>query len=399
MLSLFSLAAGLLGLSTGAAAAPVSGFNFLTTSKGFSSPILSSSAGGKAVCISGNVAVKASALNTRLNVSNPANQSASTEIVVEYFQANSALPSSANAGKATVSGTYNINAQLCYPVASTVSPSTIQFLTHGINFDKLYWDIPGLSYLDAAATAGYATFSFDRLGTGASDHPDPIQVVQSALQVEIAHQMIQSLRSGAIGGVAWQKIVGIGHSYGSIQTVGLAAQHPQDLDAIILQAFTMNGGNIPATIAAFNPTIASQNDFVRFGSLPSGYQVVNSAIGDQTAFYRYPNFSPSTFSYLDSKRQTFTIGDFFTLTGPVAPAPAFTGPVQVVNGQNDYIFCASDCGYPSDLGAQVFPALFPAAADGSRSCIIPGTGHGINAHTTAPQAYSQMLGFINSVGL
>lgn len=394
------LAAGLLGLSAGVAATPVSGFNFLTNSKGFSFPVLSSSAGGKAICISGNVAVKASASNTKLNLSNPANQYASTEIFVEYFQANSGLASSVNGGKATVSGTYNINAKLCYPVSSTTSNfSTIQFLIHGINFDKLYWDISGLSYLDAAAAAGYVTFSFDRLGTGASDHPDPIQVVQSALQVEIAHQLIQSLRSGAVGGVSFQSVVGIGHSYGSIQTVGLAAQYPKDLDAVILQGFTLDGSNIPSTIDAFNPTIAAQNEPLRFGLLPSGYQVVNSAVGDQTAFYRYPNFSPSTFTYLDSKKQTFSLGDFFTLTGPVASAKAFTGPVDIVNGQNDFIFCTSDCGYPSDLGAQVLPALFPAAAGGSTSYLVPGTGHGINAHTTAPQAYAQMLSFIKSNGL
>lgn len=397
---LSTLAAGLLGLSLGVTAAPVPGFNFFTNSKGFSAPVLSSSAGGKAICISGNVAVKASATNTKLNLSNPPDQYTSTETFVEYFQANSQLASSAKAGDATVSGTYNINAKLCYPVSSTGSnSSTVQFLIHGINFDKLYWDISGLSYLDAAAAAGYVTFSYDRLGTGASDHPDPIQVVQSALQVEIAHQLIQSLRSGAVGGAQFQNVVGIGHSYGAIQTVGLAAQYPKDLDAIILQGFTVNGANIPATIAAFNPTIAAQNSPLRFGLLPSGYQVVNSAVGDQTAFYRQPNFSPSTFKDLDSKKQTFTFGDFFTLTGPVAPATGFTGPVNVVNGQNDYIFCSSDCGYPSDLGAQVLPALFPAAGAGSTSYLVPGTGHGINAHTTAPQAYAQMLSFIKNAGL
>lgn len=342
--------------------------------------------------------MKASALNTKLNLANPANQFVSTEIFVESFQATSTLAASAVAGKATVSGTYNINAKLCYPYSSTSNSTTVQFLIHGINFDKLYWDIPGLSYIDAAAAAGHATFSFDRLGTGLSDHPDPIQIVQSSLQVEIAHQLIQSLRSGAIGGTRFQNIVGVGHSYGSIQTVGLAVQYPNDLDAIILQGFTVDAANIPAAIAAFNPTIASENSPLRFGALPSGYQVVNSAVGDQTAFYRYPNFSASLFEFLDAEKQTFTFGEFFTLTGPVAPAEAYTGPVDIVNGQNDYIFCSSDCGNPSDLGAVALARLFPVAAAGSTSFLVPGTGHGINAHTTAPQAYAQMLAFVKASG-
>jgi len=369
----------LLGLAAAVAATPTPGLLslLLTNTKGFTFAQISSSAGGKATCISGNIAVQASATNSKLNLVNPANQYASTEIFVEYFQPTSGLATSAVGADTVVSGTYKINAKLCFPTSSTASSfPTVHFLIHGINFDKLYWDIPGSSYLDAAAAAGYATFSYDRLGVGNSDHPDPIQVVQSALQVEIAHQLIQSLRSGSVGGNPFTNVVGIGHSYGSIQSVGLAVQYPKDLSAIILQGFTTNTANLPATIDAFNPTIASKNSLLRFGTLPSGYQVVNSAVGDQTTFYRYPNFDTSLFNSLDSQKQTFTLGEFFTLTSPIAPASEFTGPVDVVNGQNDFIFCQSDCSYPTDQGAIVLSALFPAAKAGSTSYLVPGTGHG-----------------------
>jgi hypothetical protein len=168
----------------------------------------------------------------------------------------------------------------------------------------------------------------------------------------------------------------------------------EDLDAIVLQGYTTSTANFPATWAAFNPTIASQDSAARFGSLPNGYQIINSQVGDQIAFYRYPNYLPSVFTSLDSKKQTFSLGDFFTLTGPVAPATLFTGPVNVVNGQNDFIFCSSDCEFPSEHGKVALDSLFPAAASSSVSFVIPGTGHAINAHTTASQTYSQMLGFL-----
>jgi hypothetical protein len=198
-----------------------------SSSKGFTFSAITTSYGGKAICISGNVPVKASAANTKLNLTNPVNQSASTEIFVEYFQPTSNLANSTLGGKETVSGTYNINAVLCLPTSPpAASVPTLHFLIHGINFDKQYWDIPGSSYVEAAVEAGYATFSYDRLGVGASDHPDPIQVVQSGLQVEIAHQLIQSLRSGSIRNESFSKVVGVGHSYGSIQSIGLAAQYP-----------------------------------------------------------------------------------------------------------------------------------------------------------------------------
>ena len=81
------------------------------------------------------------------------------------------------------------------------------------------------SYVDAAADAGYATFSYDRLGVGASDHPDPIEVVQASLEVEVAHALIQALRDGVIGGNTFYKVVGIGHSLGSIQVKSSNVKH------------------------------------------------------------------------------------------------------------------------------------------------------------------------------
>jgi pimeloyl-ACP methyl ester carboxylesterase len=356
--------------------------------------------GGNASCISGTVAVQASALNTHLNVLSPGDQYESTEVFTEYFQVNSSLAGSVLGSTNKVSGTYNINAKLCVPTTATTTSniSTIQFLIHGINFDKIYWEIPSSSYIDAAASAGYTTFSYDRLGTGLSDHPDPIQVVQSALQIEIAHQMIQQLRSGAFCGKTFQNVVGVGHSYGSIQTVGLAVKYPQDLDALILQGFTINTSNLHAAIDAFNPSIASMNAPLRFGTLPAGYQVVNSPIGTQTTFYRYPNFDTSLFRSLDPLKQTFTLGEILTLTDPVAPATLYKGPVQVVNGENDFIFCSSDCKYPSDQGTNVLPALFPGAAAGSASYVAPGTGHAVNAHFSASTTFAKMLAFIKASG-
>jgi len=217
--------------------------------------------------------VSANAQNEKFLLSNPPNQLAVTEAFVEYLQANSNFAASVNGGMQTVSGTYTINARLCYPtVASTDSDfDKIQFLIHGIGFDKNYWDIAaGYSYIDAAAAAGYATFSYDRLGVGLSAHPDPIQTVQSYLEVEIAHRLIKSLRNGALAGKDFDKIAAVGHSFGSIQLIGVASKYPKDLDAIILQGFTTYGGALPLTFADFNSAIASQNQPSRFPGLSNG---------------------------------------------------------------------------------------------------------------------------------
>ena len=208
------------------------GYGPVQNTAGFNSPSISQSAGGKAICISGTIPVTATAQNEKILLPPPANQSVITETFVQYLSINSTTAEQVNGGDTTVSGTYKISAKLCYPngYSTTGGNKTLQFLIHGIGFDKSYWDFtPGYSYVDDAADAGYPTFLYDRLGVGLSDHPDPIQVVQAPLQVEIAHQLIQSLRSGAFGNTKWSKIVGVGHSFGSIQTNGLTVKYPKDL--------------------------------------------------------------------------------------------------------------------------------------------------------------------------
>jgi hypothetical protein len=101
---------------------------------------------------------------------------------------------------------------------------------------KSYWDFAeGYSFIDAAAKAGYPTFSYDRLGVSASDHPDPIQIVQAPLQAEIDHCLITFLRQGKLVAQAFKNIVGVGHSFRSIRSL---AKYPADFDAVVLTGFS-----------------------------------------------------------------------------------------------------------------------------------------------------------------
>jgi pimeloyl-ACP methyl ester carboxylesterase len=104
----------------------------------------------------------------------------------------------------------------------------VQVLTHGTTLDSTYWDFAtGYSYINAATAAGYATFSYDRLGVGSSAHPDPIQAVQAALQVEILHQLVVLLRAAPdLGGKLLKNVVGVGHSAGSTFTQAVSAKYP-----------------------------------------------------------------------------------------------------------------------------------------------------------------------------
>lgn len=371
-------------------------------SSGFNAAILVPSVGGHATCIQGNIPVQASALNTHLLYTGPANQSVATETVVEFLQVDATEPSSVMGSKVRVSGTYNIGSKLCFPVGTLPNPSSIQFLTHGVGFDKSYWDFysADYSYQDAAALKGYTTFAYDRLGIGASDHPDPIQVVQAPLEIAIAHSLIQSLRSGSIASTSFKKVLGVGHSLGSELTNAITSQYPKDVDAAILTGFSVDEQGLPPFFSSLDLVLANANNPVKFGALPNGYLITESKAGNQFAFFRFPGFAPELLDAGTAAKETFTIGELFTNSQFVAPAPGFTGPIDVVDGEFDLPFCQSNCLVPNNKAAAVKAALYPNAAASSTYYIAKGAGHGLNLHYSAKDAYAHIFEFVatNNLG-
>lgn len=68
-----------------------------------------------------------------------------------------------------------------------------------------------------------------------------ISVVQSPTDLAIAIKFADMLRNGDIGSQKFDKIVGVGHSYGSVQVQAITAHAPNALDAALLQGFSANG--------------------------------------------------------------------------------------------------------------------------------------------------------------
>ena len=66
-------------------------------------------------------------------------------------------------------------------------------------------------------------------------------MVQSPTDLAILNKFADMLRSGGVGGQAFSKILGVGHSYGSIQLQALTASAPNAIDAVMLQGFSNNG--------------------------------------------------------------------------------------------------------------------------------------------------------------
>jgi pimeloyl-ACP methyl ester carboxylesterase len=366
---------------------------------GLNNPIVQTSIGGQAICISGTIDVGASAQNLKLTFPEPANSTELTEVIVEVAQPNSTFGERNIQGKTEVSGTFSIFSELCFPrTATTINSTTIHFLIHGGGFDSRYWSpAPGYSYVDTAAANGYATFNYDRLGTGQSEIVDPIATSQKALHIAIAHALVQKLRNGALLNLTFTNIIGVGHSFGSNQLYTLTSKYPSDFDAAILTGYAVESVGQSIAVAGLNAGIANQVDPVRFRKWPNAYVVASNVVGNQFFFLRWPSFSAALADVADAIKQPTSLGEVLGLGDPVV-ATNFTGPVAVVNGMNDMPICAGDCLNPKNSAEDLVEVAYPMRAAGSDWYIVPGSGHGINFQYGAEKAYEWIIEFVKNHG-
>lgn len=130
------------------------------TTAGFQNATIQPARGGLAVCSTGVVEVTAgTTMNLKFkNFNLPTNQSSVTGTFVDMGTSGSPFMQDIMGGMQSVNGTYKIGATLCTP-ANNTQPDQVQILTHGIGFDRYYWDFaPGYSWVDVAAQYDHATF-------------------------------------------------------------------------------------------------------------------------------------------------------------------------------------------------------------------------------------------------
>lgn len=122
---------------------------------------------------------------------------------------------------------------------------------------------------------------------GNSSKPEGIQIAQAGIEVGIAIEIANMLRNGSFGLGQFDNVVGVGHSFGSIQLVGAAYQAPDAFDALILTGFSANGTIGPVGLSNFGSTIASVAYPERFGNLTdNSYVITGTQSNDQLGFVR-----------------------------------------------------------------------------------------------------------------
>ena len=334
----------------------------------------------------------------------------------------------------TVSDTFDISVQLCVPPNGTKSQNLF-IATHGGLFDKRYWDAAinpaEYSFVDAALAQGYSILTYDRLGTGSSDKPDAYTIVQAPLQLEILRGITNMARSGEVfqhtarnassagmivsaatsanasingSATSFDKIIHVGHSFGSVLTTALLATYGNLSDAAVMTGYILNDHFAEMRKATFALEYAPRNNATLFGDRSSGYMVDGTRDGFQTVFFSTQTdaatgtggFDTDVLDYAFSIRQTITTSEFLPPTINLGAAPDFTGPLQFMLAEFDYPVCRGDCRIPFDLG--FFRGLYPNATD-IDIYTQKGNGHALTLHRKANTGYKATLDWLDRNGL
>lgn len=277
-----------------------------------------------------------------------------------------------------------------------------------------YWDLPynnfNYSYVDHALSQGYHTFSYDRLGLGKSSHGEPKNEIQLFLEIEVLAQLTRMLRDGTLlrKGVHPhpEKIVHVGHSFGSALTYSMSAKYPDITDAIALTGFSMNATYLPYFLAGANfhqakldPVISKRAEHDPSSKYGLGYLTSGNVNSNEFLFFYPAHYDPSMLAFAEKSKQPVSFGELLTV-GSLPTKSNFKGPVLVITGSNDLPFCGGDClstgGVSSSIPAAA-KAVFPSAKKFT-TVIQPNTGHGLNMHYNATEGYRKISKFLKAEG-
>lgn len=320
----------------------------------------------------------------------------------------------------TVSDTYDISVQLCVPPNGS-KKDHLQIATHGLAFDKRYWDAPinpsQYSYVKNAMDAGYSVLTYDRLGTGKSDKPDAYTIVQAPLQLEILREISSMARNGDLQkhipagkskidtDVSFNKLIHVGHSFGSFLTSALLTTYPETSDGAVITGYILNKYFADLRFGTFALGYAPEVDPILFSDRSSGYVVHSTKGALQTGFFSVKEntttglggFEPELLDYAYSVRQPLVVSE---TTSPallnLGVAESFKGPVQFVVAEFDYLVCLGDCKETFD--PEMITGLYPQATNVSFH-VQQGTGHGLTMHKGANAGYKATFDWLEGNGL
>ncbi|KAK5743168.1 hypothetical protein LTR17_002929 [Elasticomyces elasticus] len=352
-------------------------------------------------CTNLTVPVSLSARNVVFNITTPQNNVEVTNLILDLTRQGGSFVEQRVQGYAAVHGNYSLAATYCTAPQTSTDQTALTILTHGLGFDHSYWDLPynGGNYSYSAVATdryGYATLSWDRLGVGMSSHGEPINEIQAWLEVDGLRALTEGLRHGSIKGVPrFEKVLHVGHSFGSTHVYALTAMYPNISDGIALTGFSQNGSFVPYFALGANfvdvktiPLLAPQYDH--------GYLATGDLSAFQANFLGRDQCDPAILAFAATIGQPLAIGEILTIGSEIASLNTFRGPVLVLTGEHDVPFCGGSC-YNGASPNSSIPAQSQEYWTNTRisTIIVPGAGHALNLEYSHPFTYKSINEFFD----
>jgi pimeloyl-ACP methyl ester carboxylesterase len=240
--------------------------------------------------------------------------------------------------------------------ASKAKKRSVTLYLHGLGFGGWFWhvgDLPGvtaprkLDYAVGEAEAGHVSVTIDRLGYGASGHPNGYQSCLGG-QADIAHQIVQQLRSGSYSvtgraAVRFKKVAIAGHSIGA-EIAMIEAYSFKDVKALVVASFSFQ--NLPRAQVALGPT----RDTCLAGGepagpgAPTGYAYFGQPTEADFAAIMFRTTPPA---FVLPLRNRDPCGDINTIIPALlqqqSQLPSVKVPVLVICGTKDALYAPLGC--------------------------------------------------------
>jgi pimeloyl-ACP methyl ester carboxylesterase len=284
---------------------------------------------------------------------------------------------------ATDEAGYSIRGLLVGPAGSLErSGGAATLYLNGLGFGVFFWNfsrVPGYDFAAAMAARGHVSVIIDRLGYGASDHPVGTESCIGG-QADIAHQIVQQLRSGTYTtrgrSVSFARVALVGHSAGgaSAQVVSYSFR---DVDALGVLSWADQGSSTLATTDFVQAGSDCGNGGETSGGAP-GYAPFGQTVADFDAAMFF-DADPAVVAATNQLRNLDPCGDDNSIIDAITTdhlmVPTITVPVLLIFGANDALF-------PPPAGTEQ-AAQFAGSSDVSLIQLTD-TGHALTLERSAP---------------
>jgi Predicted hydrolases or acyltransferases (alpha/beta hydrolase superfamily) len=274
----------------------------------------------------------------------------------------------------------------------------LQILLHGAGYDHRYWDWPldreTYSYVEYCRRAGHATLAIDRIGSGASSRP-PGRLNSVYSQADALHQIVTAARDGGLAGTAFDRVVLVGHSFGSTVACAEAGKH-RDVDAVVFTGHLgIDSGardNDPRSATLFHNVTDDPAVAHLCGLVDDGYLTVRPEARIPT-FYVTEHADPRVLDLDEKIKGVMTLGELSDMGTAADAWDLVDVPLLALVGENDVMM------FNHDIETNTYQAVdrVREKAPGHFSFqVVPATGHNINLHRNAPTSYELILRWLAS---